>query len=100
MLAFRSAHECIESSWKPAGHQSILDRHSGNLCISQTLRDEHDTQRQASDNVVGEPSWVVSWQPSDNRDLVQDVIRCCSRQSACSSSTEGAGFVPSDISRE
>ncbi len=74
MHTFGSSHKCVENAWEPTGHQPVLDGDLGNLRISQPLGDEHDANGQSGDEVVNEPTIVVSWQPPHKGYFFKNII--------------------------
>lgn len=71
---FRSSHDEVEEVGQPAGHKPKLSWDGSNLCIRQRLRDQENTDSDASKSVVQEPSYVVFWQPVDDWRLLDKIL--------------------------
>lgn len=96
-LTFRRAHEHVEHGRKPARHQAVLDWDRGDFGIRQSLRDEHDSQRQAGHEIIQRPSIVISGQPPDDGKFLDNIQCRRRRNSTYSLLTKSENSVPGDI---
>lgn len=109
---FCRSHDRIDGRRQPTRHQAVLNWDRCDLGVRQALWDQHQTRyiisnccnqrndaeaspnRQTSNNIVDDPSRIVSRQPSDYWSFVDNIMCCCRRRCLQASFRETTNSVP------
>ena len=96
-FTFRCAHEGVDGSRQPTRHKPILHWDRRDLGVRQALGDKHQANRHSSDDIADEPSRIVPRKPSNNWNLLGNILRRCRWKSAGTFAGEPAYSSPIGI---